>query len=217
VFAVGFVTISAFVTRGIWAWYRWPALLVGVLSTFAFIHFALAWLRPVRLALVLVAMITAVSVVPDWYLTLRPRPLADWSPLRGFVMDETIRFIREQIPPEERIAGVSNGIFAYFSGRQIENLEGLANGADFYRARRDPIAYAAYLRENRIRWIVLHAWSSDDRAWRFKTYVPELDIERVYDLDSFYRLDLQKNAFVADRPRGAALSEPNVYFVRLRR
>lgn len=216
VFALVFVTISAFVTHGIWAWYRWPALLAGVLATFAFIHFLLARLRPVRLALSLLAVVTTVAVVPDWYLTLRPHPLADWSPLRGFVMDETIRFIREQIPPGERIGGVSNGIFTYFSGRQIENLEGLANGADFYRARRDPLAYAAYLRENRIRWIIFHAWSSEDRAWRFRTYVPTSAIDRVYDLDSFYRMDLPKNAFFPDRPRGASLSEPNVYFVRLK-
>lgn len=217
VFAAAFVAVSALVTGGIWAWYRWPALLAGVLATFAFIHFALDHIGRGRLVLGLLAVVTAVSLVPDWYMTLRPHPLADWSPLRGFVMDETIRFVREQIPPGERIGGVSNGIFSYFSGRQIENLEGLANGVAFYRARRDPEAYAAYLRENRIRWIVFHAWSSDDRAWKFKTYVPAADVDRVVDLDSFYRLDLGTTAFFPDRPRGASLSEPNVYFVRLKR
>ena len=29
----------------------------------------------------------------------------------------------------------------------------------------------------------------------------------MFDLDSFYRLDLRKNAFSPDRPRGASLSE----------
>ncbi|MEO7866042.1 MAG: hypothetical protein ABIU54_00230 [Candidatus Eisenbacteria bacterium] len=216
VFAIAFVAVSAFVTNGIWAWYRWPALLAGVLATFSSIHFVLAHLRPVRLALALLAVVTTMAVVPDWYLTLRPHPLADWSPLRGMVMDETVRFIREEIPPGERIGGVSNGIFTYFCGRQIENLEGLANGAAFYRARRDPTAYAAYLRENRIRWIIFHAWSSDDRAYRFKAYVPTSQIDRVYDLDSHYHLDLRRNAFFPDRPHGASLSEPNVYFVRLK-
>lgn len=215
-FVIAFVALSAFVTRGIWAWYRWPALLAGVIATFVLVRFVLARLRPAGLALVLMTIVTAGSLVPDWYLTLREHPLADWSPLRGFVMDETIRFIREQIPPGERIAGVSNGIFAYFSGRDIENLEGLANGADYFRARRDPRAYADYLRRNRIRWIVFHAWSEEDRAVRFRTYVPASAIDRVYDLDGFYQLDLRRTAFIPGRPYGASLSEPNVYFVRLK-
>lgn len=215
-FAMLFVAMSAFVTHGIWAWYRWPALLAGVLATFASIHIVLERSRYARLVLALLAVVTAVALVPDWYLIVRPRPLADWSPMRGLVMDGTVRFIREQIPPGERIAGVSNGIFAYFSGRQIENLEGLANGADFYRARQDPRTYAEYLRANRVRWIVLHAWSPQDRAWRFRTYVPAELVERVYDLDGFYGLDLKRTAYFADRPVGAALAEPNVYFVRLK-
>ena len=137
-FVLVFVTVSAFVTRGIWYWYRWPALLAGVLATFALVHLVLARIRPVRLGRFLLAAVVAVAVVPDWALTLRPPTLADWNPLRGFVMDDTIRFIADRIPADERIAGVSNGIFSYFSGRQIENLEGLANGAAFYKARRNP-------------------------------------------------------------------------------
>jgi hypothetical protein len=215
-FVVVFVTVSAFVTRGIWYWYRWPALLAGVLATFALVHLVLARIRPARLGLVLLAAVVAVAVVPDWVLTLRPPTLADWNPLRGFVMDDTIRFIADRIPADERIGGVSNGIFTYFSGRRIENLEGLANGAAFYKARVDPLTYAAYLREGRIRWIVFHAWSKDDRALKFNMYVPASEIDRVYDLDSVYHLDLRRSAFFANRPHDLAQSEPNVYFVRLK-
>jgi hypothetical protein len=215
-FALMFMTVSALVTRGGWYWYRWPALLAGMLATFALVHFVLARIRPVRLGLGLLALVVTLAIVPDWVLTLRKHTLADWSPLRGFVMDETIRFIREQIPADERIGGVSNGIYAYFSGRQVENLEGLANGAAFYHARLDPLTYAAYLRESRIRWIVFHAWSRSDRAGRFATYVPASQVDRVYDLDGFYHLDLQRSAYLSGRPPDPTLSNPNVYFVRLR-
>ncbi|MFN8588167.1 MAG: hypothetical protein U0704_10250 [Candidatus Eisenbacteria bacterium] len=215
-FALAFVSVSALVTGGIWAWYRWPALLAGVLATFTLLRLALEHVRPRGLALAALALATAVAVVPDWYLTLREHPLADWSPLRGFVMDRTVQFVREEIPAGDRLGGVSNGIVAYFSGRQMENLEGLANGKAFYLARRDSAGYAAYLREQRIRWIVLHAWSPDDRAWRFRTYVPAAAVDSVFDLDRFYGLDLAHTAFAGGRQYGGALSEPNVYFVRLK-
>jgi len=47
-------------------------------------------------------------------------------------------------------------------------------------------------------------------------YVPASAIDRVYDLDSVYHLDLQRSAFFANRPHDLAQSEPNVYFVRLK-
>lgn len=207
-FALVFVSSSSIVSHGSYGWYLWPALLLGVLATFSLIRIVLARARPMRILLPLLALATAASTAAGWVPILRTRTLADWGPMRGFVMDETIRFIREQIPVNERIGAISNGIYTYFSGHEAENLEGLANGAEFYRARLDPRAYAVYLRENGIRWIVFRTTADGERATRFEQFVPSNSIDRVYDLDSFYHLGMRR--------AHPMLSDPNVYFVRLK-
>lgn len=155
------------------------------------------------LALVLASSSAAQSV----YTVLRSRNLSDWGPMKGFVMDDTIRFIREQIPADERVGAISSGIFTYFSGREIENLEGLVNGVDFFRASRDPATYADYLRRNRIRWIVFKTSERGERARYLAQFGGMVPIEHVYDLDSFSHDGMKQ--------RMPYLADPNVCFLRL--
>jgi hypothetical protein len=204
-FGVAFVAISSIVTGGSYGWYRWPALLCGVLATFAVVRAWLALRRSPSVWPAAVLLVAALSTGASWYRTVGPRTLADWAPMPGIAMDYTVRFIREQIPPGDRMGGISSGIFTYFSRRPIENLEGLANGVEFYRARANPRTYGAYLSRNHIRWVVVHSAHRDEMLEQLRQ---SSAIDTVVDIDHFYHLGLKRLA-----PR---LADPNVYFVRLR-
>jgi len=208
VFTVGFVAVSSLATGGSYPWYRWPALLLGAIATFSAIRVWRARLPSVRLATALVAVAAGLTAAAGWYATMRTRTLADWGPMRGIVMDSTIRFIREQIPPGDRVGGISSGIFAYFSERDIENLEGLVNGMDFLEARRDPHAFGEYLRRNRIRWVIFHTTDAGQGPRLLDDYERACGIESVTDLGDFYNLNL--------RQMTPQLQDPHVYAVRLR-
>src|SRR5205823_7220480 len=99
--------VATIVTRGSFGWYLWPALFAGVLATFALIRIWLARVRLERLAPALVVAATVLSTVAGWVAVTRTRRLADWG-LPGAAMDATVRYIREQIPPGDRIGATSS-------------------------------------------------------------------------------------------------------------
>lgn len=208
-FAAAYVVVAATLLSGGFGWYKWAALLAGALSTFALFEWMLESSRiPRRLVLSGLVAVTALFAAVSWVPILKQRTLADWGPLQGLVMDYTIRFIREEIPREDRIGAYSNGIFTYFSGRDIENLEGLVNGRAFYEARRRPDTYAAYLRDNKIRWIVVHTTYDWEIGRILDQFRKVSSIERVVSLDDFYHLKL--------RELHPTLGDPNVYILKLR-
>ena len=207
VFALGFVAAAVFVTHGSYPWYLWPALLIGTFATFALFHFIHALPRAsvwIRSAIVLG---TVGFVAAGWVSVLKDRTLADWGPMRGYVMDATIRFIREEIPAGDRVGAYSSGMMTYFSGREMENLEGLANGVEFYRARLSPATFAAYLRENHIRWVVFRTTFRGEYDARIREWGDGIPIVRKIDLDEFYNLDM--------RARNPEVEEPGVYVLEL--
>lgn len=208
VFVAGFVAVASIVTRGSFGWYQWPALLAGVLATFGLIRFGLARVRPAWAAASLVVAAAVVSAAGGWAAVARTRTLSDWGPMPGAVMDATVRYIREEIPPGDRMGAMSSGIFTFFSGRDIENLEGLANGSEFFRARRDPRTYGEYLRRNRIRWVVFRTTLAGERSQVLGELERACGVERVIELDRFYGLDMRRMT--------PGLADPNVIVARLR-
>jgi len=207
VFAAMFSTISSFITRGSFGWYLWPALFVGVLATFAAVRLWLRYGAPARLGAAVVVAGALFTTAAGWVAVVRTRTLADWGPLPGIAMDSTLRYIREEIPAADRMGAISSGIFTYFSGRDIENLEGLANGVEFYRARLDPKTYGEYLKKNRIRWVVFYTAYSGQRAKVLGDFEQACGVDSVVDLDTHYRLGL--------REMTPQLSDPNVVVARL--
>lgn len=208
VFATGFVAVACIKTAGSFGWYRWPALLLGTIATFALVRIWLERVHSTRLALAAVSVAAMVSTGAGWVGVAKSHTLADWGPMPGVVMDSILRFIRDEIPPGDGIGALSSGIFTYFSGRNIENLEGLANGAEFFRARRNPDSYGAYLRQNNIRWVVFRTTYPNELPRTLEQYERACGVERIYDLDSLYGLKLRETT--------PELAAPNVYVLRLR-
>lgn len=208
IFSATFVGVSSLITRGSFGWYLWPALFAGTLATFAAMRLWLRYVPAPRGAVAAIAIATACVAGAGWAAVARPRTLSDWGPMRGIVMDSILRYIREEIPPGDRMGALSSGIFTYFSGRDIENLEGLANGVEFYRARRDPAAYGEYLRKNHIRWVVFRTTFEGERAQVLGTFERACGVDSVVDLDSHYRLGM--------REMTPQLADPNVIVARLR-
>jgi len=203
-FGIAFVGVATLVTGGTFPWYFWPALLLGVLATFGLVRAILRF----RLAPVLLLLVATLSTATGWVAVARTRTLADWGPMPGVAIDSTVRYLREVVPPGERIAGLSNGMIAYFSGRDQENLDGLVNGVDFLRARRDPRTYGEYLRRNHVRWVLFRTTFTGEREQVLDTFRAGCEIEDMVDLDRFYGLGLKRTS--------GGLSDPNIWFVRLR-
>ena len=198
---------AVFVTHGSFPWYLWPALLTGTFGTFALFHFLHALPRLAAAVRTAIVLGTLLFVGAGWVSVLKDRTLADWGPMRGDVMDATLRFIREEIPPGDRVGAYSSGMMTYFSGREMENLEGLANGVDFYRARLKPETFADYLRRNRIRWIVFRTTVQGEYEMHVREWGGLLPIVRRIDLDEFYHLDI--------RARNPEVENPGVYVLEL--
>ncbi|MEQ1833848.1 MAG: hypothetical protein ABL977_12400 [Candidatus Eisenbacteria bacterium] len=206
-FAAGFVAAAVFVTHGSFPWYLWPALLTGLFATFALFRFLLGLRRVSGLVRALMVIGTVCFVGAGWVSVLKDRTLADWGPMRGYVMDATIRFIREEIPAGDRVGAYSSGMMTYFSGREMENMEGLANGLDFYHARLKPDTFADYLRRNKIRWIVFRTTFRGEYDAHLAEWGNQIPIVRRIDLDQFYQLDI--------RARHPSIEEPGVYVLEL--
>ncbi len=205
VFAAGYVLVASFVTAGSFPWYMWPALLLGTLATFEWVRFGIARWRWAPAGALLLALLSAGA---GWYTVARPRTLSDWGPMPGAAMDAVVRYIREEIPPGDRVGAMSSGMFTYFSGRDLENLEGLVNGRDFLVARRDPRTYGAYLRRNRIRWIVFRTTQPGERDRVLDRFRAGCEIESLTDLDTFYGLNL--------RATSGDIPDPHIWVVRLK-
>jgi hypothetical protein len=87
--------------------------------------------RPARAALTAAAGTLAVS-----YALLAT---AEFSPHKNDTIYETLRaaeWVRENLPPGEVGAAWNAGVLAYFSGRQVVNLDGLINSYAYYAAMR---------------------------------------------------------------------------------
>lgn len=205
-FVLGYVASAVFVTHGHAPAYQWPALLMGTLATFALLAAPIVPLGS-RLFRGALALGILCFVGFGWVSVLKNRTLADWGPMRGYVMDETIRFLSKEIPAGDRVGAYSSGIMTYFSGRETENLEGLVNGIDFFRARRSPATFADYLRRNRIRWIVFRTSYPGEKDAHVREWGDLIPIVRTIDLDAYYHLDM--------RARHPAIAEPNVYILEL--
>ena len=206
-FALGFVGAAVFVTHGSFPWYLWPALLTGTFGTFALFHFLHGLPRLSAVVRMAIVLGTLGFVGAGWVSVLKDRTLADWGPMRGYVMDAAIRFIREEIPPGERVGAYSSGMMTYFSGREMENLEGLANGLDFYHARLKPDTFADYLRRNRIRWVIFRTTFPGEYDMHLAEWGNQIPIVRRIDLDQFYQLEM--------RARNPEVAEPGLYVLEL--
>lgn len=72
------------------------------------------------------------------------------------------RWIRENVPPNERLASWNAGELAFFSQRTIINLDGLVNDRAYFALLHAGRAGAEYLRENDVRWVVDYASGTAD-------------------------------------------------------
>lgn len=74
----------------------------------------------------------------------------------------TANWLRENVPPGDRIAAWNAGELSYFSQRTVINLDGLVNSRAYYERLRDSGSIAKYLVEKRVGWVVDYAATASD-------------------------------------------------------
>jgi len=218
-FVVTFVMLCVFVSAGGYRYYAWPALFLGILSFFLFLIALLTFakflasqfkmkciykfLHSVLIGLVIISMIFSVKNS-----LRRPTLLFDWY-MEDVLIDKAIDFTHDHIPEEDMIAGVSIGIYSYFSGRKVEHLEGLINGREFYEALRSG-SVKEYLVKHNIKWLMYTQVNSGDfERWINRITDPQT-ILQIWDVASFYGIGEELNrGFPQNR-------DHNVFFVQLK-
>lgn len=66
----------------------------------------------------------------------------------------TAQWLRDHVPPNERIAAWNSGHVAYFSDRTVINLDGLVNDARYFELLQSGRAGESYLDQQRVNWVV---------------------------------------------------------------
>lgn len=110
----------------------------------------LAWLASTGRRAVAVGLLALCALRLVWTgVTLSGRPDAGY-PWQGEML-QAARWLRANVPPEDRVGSFNAGILAYFSDRTVVNLDGLANheALQALQARR----LASYVAEARLRWL----------------------------------------------------------------
>jgi hypothetical protein len=184
-------------TRQSFHWYGWPALLLGTLGSFGLLSRVLSGLTRWR-ARAAFAGIAVVALAYGAGTTYRVATrsfdrLYDWS-ASPVLMDEALRFIENDVPANARLAGDSVGMLAYFSGRDISNVEGLVADRAYYEALKSGRSQSI-LRDRGVTWLVatrldayalpcarVHTWDLADRA-RQVTSQPIVRDVHVYQLN----------------------------------
>lgn len=106
------------------------------------------WRR--RVVLLAVAGFTGQLGYSMWLLGQPPPPAVP-----GPVRIEAGRWLRDHVPPEDRIAAWNAGELAYFSGSTVINLDGLVNDRDFFaEIVKGRGSIAAYLDQQRVDWVI---------------------------------------------------------------
>jgi hypothetical protein len=193
-------------TKQSFYWYGWPNVMLGGLGTFGLLTTALhgyerSSLRSQLASLATAALVIMYGVATDYrYATRTYDRLYDWGrPL--ILMDSSLRFITEEIPRDEVLAGDSVGLLAYLSGRDIINLEGLVGDQAYYHAlktkRTDEL-----LRARHVKWLMI-----DDPT----KYVQASSVAQTWSIVEHYRLGLapKDGDRHMHRLRYAALLEPS--------
>jgi len=215
--ALCFAAAGTFFNAGGYWWYGWTTLFAAVLATFALAKLCIRVARGfearhprVRATALFAAAFAAVLLVSAALAVhseakTRTR-LWDWG-LDSVLLDRALDFTQTSIPPQERMAGPSVGLFAYFSGRSVEHTQGLINGSDFYDALRAG-TIPEYLAANDVRWLVLPYSEADDLDAAIAALAAPCAVERTIDVVSHYGIEDDLSSRARDRGE-------NVVFVTL--
>ncbi len=186
-FGLAFAALAIFKSNGGFVWYGWPAMMLGILSTFGTIAFVLtaladrlgpaAFMRTVGAASVVVVLLIVARDYRD--LTKERTTLWDWG-IEAPIMDAAVEFARE-LPRDEQLAGHSVGIVSYFLDRSIVQTEGLVNGRDYYDALKEGDPYRV-LRERGVRWVLVNTVSDTEADGRLSQLFPRCAIVEKRDL-----------------------------------
>lgn len=174
---------NLFFTKQSFYWYGWPTVMLGGLSTFGLLTTALhwcerSWPRSQLAMTALSALVIVYGIATDYRYTTRSYDrLFDWGqPL--ILMDSSLRFITEEIPPDEMLAGDSVGLLAYLSRRNIVNLEGLVGDRAYYRALKTKRTNEL-LRARHVKWLMI-----EDPA----KYVQASSVAQTWSIAEHYQL-----------------------------
>lgn len=99
-----------------------------------------------------------------------PALLYDWG-IAPDLVDGAIAFIETGIPPAEALAGHSVGILSYFTGRPIQQTEGLVNDRAYWEALKQGQGFAELYRRG-VRWLVANTLDQADFERRVAALVP---------------------------------------------
>ena len=80
-------------------------------------------------------------------------------------MFEVALLLRERLPPETVFAATDTGVFGYFSGFRVLNMEGLMNSLEYHRnVTNRPEALVEYLRDRNVEYLLGTAFEAPDRS-----------------------------------------------------
>ncbi|MEM4247140.1 MAG: hypothetical protein QXF14_02350, partial [Candidatus Woesearchaeota archaeon] len=100
-----------------------------------------------------VGLLIAVSLVFSSVQAARTGQLSsEWTPLQYTMYEDGIRWIRNNTSPDTIIGAFNAGVYGYFSGRKIVNLDGVINDNAYY-ALKDKRLYS-YINEQNISYII---------------------------------------------------------------
>jgi len=205
-FILIFLCLAVWISSGHWNWYLWPTLFAGFLSTFLLIKKIIVYFYERYYYFIIILLLIFIAF--GYYSVFKNKNLADWAPKKGMVMDYTIKYIKEQIPRDERIIAFSCGIFTFFTNREIENFEGLVNSYHYYMSKKSIKNFRIYFKKKNIKWIIFHTYNKNNYELKMNEICKIGAIIKENNIDDFYNLNLKKIH--------KELSDPNVYFVKIK-
>ncbi len=148
---VGYYIITSIDIR-----YVLPVILLGLLGT-AFV-FSKAYSKSaskylLRTAFIVLILFLMINMGVSSVLASQTGQLnGEWNPLQYTMYNEGIKWMTENTTPDTIIGSFNSGIYGYFSGRKVVNLDGVINNNAYY-AIRDKRLYA-YIDEQNISYII---------------------------------------------------------------
>ena len=90
---------------------------------------------------------------------------SEWNPLQNTMYNEGIGWMRENTKQDEIIGSFNAGVYGYFSGRKIVNLDGVINNEAYYALKERKLY--DYLRSERIKYVIDWRYVEDYYLLRF--------------------------------------------------
>jgi hypothetical protein len=136
--------------------YLMPIVLLSMLGTallLAHTYRAHPAKNAVRWIYLAVGLFLAVNILVSAIQAAKTGQLSgEWNPLQYTMYEDGIGWMRANTPPDTVIGAFNSGVYGYFSGRKVVNLDGVIND-NAYRALRDNRMYA-YITEQNISYIL---------------------------------------------------------------